>query len=133
MCHTLYYQISHWLKDCQLLACMTLLFQQIVKLQKTVIKKPWYGGKWNTKTKEYCIEINKACFKRKKSGNNVKSASNKNKVVSINDNSTKNVVFEPDIEDKPNIDFYNRPEVLNDEDEPSIDFDDTLNYLLLIM
>ena len=65
-------------------------------------------------------------LQKKKSGNNVKSASNKNKVVSINDNSTKKVVFEPDIEDKPNTDFYNRPEVLNDEDEPGIDFDDTL-------
>ena len=70
-------------------------------------------------------------LQKKKSYNNVKSASNKNKVVSIDDNSTKNVVFEPDIEDKPNIDFYNSPEVLNDEYEPSIDFDDTLKLPII--
>ena len=31
------------------------------------------------------------------------------------------IVFEPDIEDEPIIDFYNKPKVPNDEDEPSSD------------
>ena len=42
-------------------------------------------------------------------------------VVNIVDNSTQNVVFEPDIEDELNIDFYNTPEVPNEEDETSSD------------
>ena len=58
--------------------------------------------------------------KTKKRNDNVESASYK-AVVSIVDKSAQNVVFEPDIEDEPNIDFYNTLEVPNDEDEPCSD------------
>ena len=54
-----------------------------------------------------------------KESDNVESASSKEEVVTIVDNSTQNVVFETDIEDEPNTDFYNTPKVPNDEDEPS--------------
>ena len=43
--------------------------------------------------------------KEKESDDNVENASSKEEVVNVVDNSTQNVVFEPDIEDEPNIDF----------------------------
>ena len=60
----------------------------------------------------------KPVSKEKESDCNVDSASSKKEVVSIAGNSKKNVVFELDIEDKPNIDFSNTPKVSNDEEEP---------------
>ena len=77
------------------------------------------------KQKNTGLNLAKLVLKEKESDDNIESASSKDKVVSRDDNSTQNVVFQPDIEDKPNIDFYNTPKVPNDEDEPIIDFDDT--------
>lgn len=47
----------------------------------------------------------------------------KEQVVSIYNNSVQNVL-EPDIEEESNIVFYNTFEEPNDEENPSIDFND---------
>ena len=69
-------------------------------------------------------KLTKLASKWKESGNHVESASSKEEVVSIDNNSTQNVAFQSDIEGEPNIDFNNTFEVPNLEDEPSIDFND---------
>ena len=69
-------------------------------------------------------KLAKLVSKENESDDNVQSATSndKNNVV---DNSTQNVVFEPNIEDELNIDFYNTSKVPNDEAElRSSDFDD---------
>ena len=63
---------SCWLKGHQLLACLTILFQQIVKLQKTNMvanEKP----KWQNAG----LELTKLISKEKESDDNTESASNK--------------------------------------------------------
>ena len=64
------------------------------------------------------------------SDDNVESASNKETVANIVYKSTQNVVFNPDIENEPNIEFYNTLEVPNEEDEL---IGIHQNYLLLVM
>ena len=69
-------------------------------------------------------KLTKFVSKEKESDDNFQSADSKDK-DSVVENSTQNVVFEPDIEDEPNTDFYNTSKVPNDKAEPiSSDFND---------
>ena len=66
-------------------------------------------------------KLTKLVSKEKESDDNFRSAGSKDVV----ENSTQNIVFELDIEDKPNIDFYNTSKVPNNKAEPrSSDFND---------
>ena len=69
---------SRWLKGHQLLACLTLLFQQIVKLQKTVTKKETnMVANEKPKWKNAGLELTKLVSKEKESDSNTESASSK--------------------------------------------------------
>ena len=76
------------------------------------------------KRKNALSKLTKLVSKEKESDDDFESADSKDK-NSVIGNSIQNVVFEPDIEDESNIDFYNTSKVLNDKAEPSSsDFND---------
>ena len=69
---------SCWLKGHQLLACLTILFQQIVKLQKTVTKKKTnMVANEKPKWQNAGLELTKLISKEKESDDNTESASSK--------------------------------------------------------
>ena len=76
------------------------------------------------KRKNALSKLTKLVSKEKESDDDFEIADSKDK-NSVIGNSIQNVVFEPDIEDESNIDFYNTSKVLNDKAEPSSsDFND---------
>ena len=76
------------------------------------------------KRKNALSKLTKLVSKEKETDDDFESADSKDK-NSVIGNSIQNVVFEPDIEDESNIDFYNTSKVLNDKAEPSSsDFND---------
>ena len=83
-----------------------------------------------TKWKNVGSKLTELFSKEIESDDNVESASNKETVANIVYKSTQNVVFDPDIENEPNIEFYNTLEVPNEEGEL---VGIHQNYLLLVM